>query len=112
MDTVIAFYFLLAALWAVSGADAQARLARARMLADENPAVARLAQLWTPNKLLASSGVRRERKQEEARLREDEPEWQRYESIRQELRAWNALESSIALAAAGALFVALRSVFS
>jgi len=54
---------------------------------------------------------RRERAQIEAQLREDSERWSKYEVLRRELSAWNALESSVALAAGASILALLTSIF-
>jgi len=109
-----AILFLGAAFCALLGTNTQARVARRRLLADSNPLVAAAGQYWTPApRWLARPSHRRARTQVEAALKTDAVEWTRYETLRQELFAWNALESAVALAlsaSATALVVAVISL--
>ncbi len=44
-------------------------------------------------------------------MKADSTRWRRYEDLREQLFAWNALESSVALVFAGAVIVLLNAVF-
>jgi len=41
-------WFLIAAIWALQGTNAQAALARERLLADDDPLIAAAGRAWTP----------------------------------------------------------------
>lgn len=92
------------ALFGLMGTNAQAAIAKRKLLADTNPLVARAGRLYRPGpKWSHSPSVRRDRRQVEAQLAQDRDEWQRYESLRQELWAWNTVESGVAAAFVAAL---------
>lgn len=55
--------------------------------------------------------TRAERRRLESQLQEDPERWARYTRLRQELGAWNALESSVALAFVAALWSAGVAIF-
>jgi len=93
-----ALMFVLVALLALSGTNAQARLARANLLADPDEGIAEAGRAWTPVRWVASREKRRVRLQLEAELKSDPEKWARYTRLTAELRAWNALETSVALA--------------
>jgi len=50
-----------------------------------------------------------QRAEVEAELRKDSERWGRYDLLRRELRAWNNLESSVALAAAASALALIMS---
>ena len=94
----------IAAYFGLIGTNAQAALAKQRLLADTNPLIAWAGRLWRPGfRWLARPARRHQRQEMEAKLREDAAEWARYDRLRRELWAWNAVESGVAMAFAGAL---------
>jgi hypothetical protein len=101
--------FLGAAIWALEGTNEQASLAKGRLLADDHPLIAAAGREWTPSRLLTSRGRRRRRAEIEALLREDPKRWKRYDLLRREMRAWNMLESSVAIAAVASIVALLQS---
>jgi hypothetical protein len=104
MGLYVSIQFAIAAMLALVGTNAQARLSRGRLLADEDPLVAEAGRLWTPGpRWLAAPTYRRRREAVEVRLREDPERAKRYDRLRTELFAWNAIETSVALAAAASL---------
>jgi hypothetical protein len=119
----------VAAIWALLGTNAQAALARGQLLADDDPLIAAAGRAWTPlsraDPLIAAAerawtplsrvtsrrrSRRRQRAEIEAELRRDSERWLHYEALRRELRAWNALESSVALAAVASVVAFVSSV--
>jgi hypothetical protein len=102
--------FLIAALWALEGTNQQAALAKGRLLADDDPLIAAAGREWTPFRLVASRRRRRKRAEIESLLRVDPKRWRRYDVLRRELRAWNMLESSVALAAAASIAALVQSL--
>jgi hypothetical protein len=110
MDTLITLWLANAAFFALFGTNTQARLARERLLADTDPLIATAARLWRPVRCLMTPTRRRERAVAEAAIRIDPARSNRYDRLRQELSAWNALESSVALAAVAALVAFVISV--
>jgi hypothetical protein len=111
MGLYVSVQFAIAALLALAGTNAQARLSRGRLLADEDPLIAEAGRLWTPGPRWLSRPSRRRRGESvEARLRQDPERARRYDRLRTELFAWNALETSVALASA-ASFVAIIATF-
>ncbi len=106
---LLPLWFLFAAIWALGGTNAQAQLARKQLLADDDPLIADAGRAWTPFRLAAPRRSRRQRAIE-AELREDPERWARYDELRRQMRAWNLLESSVALAA-GASILALIASF-
>lgn len=111
MEIYVAVSLAVAAFWALSGTNAQARLARQRMLGDADPLIATAGRLWYPGpRWLMTPGRRLRREEAEAKLRPDTVRLQHYERLCQELHAWNALESSVALAISAALVAVVMSV--
>lgn len=105
----VPFMFLIAAIWALAGTNAQAALARGRLLADDDPLIAAAGKLWAPLPRLASKRRRRQRTEIEVELRKDFERWSRYEVPRRELWTWNMLESSVALAAVASILALVTS---
>lgn len=99
-------------IFALMGTNAQASLAKQRLLRDNNPLVQEAARLWTPGRRwLLHRGHQRLQNVFEMHLREREPaEWTRYLTLTRELWAWNALESGVALLS-GAAVAALINIF-
>jgi hypothetical protein len=67
--------------------------------------------LWLPVPWLVEKRRRKRVGEIEAELRQDAGRWKRYQALKRELRSWNWLESSVALAAAAtgaALVAAIR----
>jgi hypothetical protein len=86
------------------GTNAQAAVAKRKLLSDPSPLVVRAGRLYRPGpKWLHRRSVRRARKQAEAQIKQDPAGWRRYENLRQELWAWNAVESGVAAGFAAAL---------
>jgi hypothetical protein len=106
---LVPLWFLIAAIWALEGTNAQAALTRRRLLADDDPLIAAAGRAWTPLRILASRRRRRQRAEIEAELRKDPDRWGRYDLLRRELRAWNMLESSVALASGASIMALLAS---
>jgi hypothetical protein len=119
----------IAAIWGFLGTNAQAALAKGRLLADNDPLIAAAGRAWTPvsrvDSVIASAeractpickmtsrcgDGRRLRAEIEAQIRVDPERWRRYEELRRELRAWNALESSVALAAVASIWAFVASL--
>lgn len=97
-------FLAIASIWALMGTNAQARIARDRLLEDPDGAIVLAGRLWRPGpRWLARKGTRQRRAAAEARVREEPERFQKYERLRQELWAWNALESAVAMAFAGSL---------
>jgi len=99
---------MVAALLALTGTNTQARVARRQMLRSEDPLISTAARAWAPVLTWLMFGERRRlRIEAEAAVRVDPARWTRYVDLTVELRAWNALESSVALAlpAAVAAFI-------
>lgn len=107
---LLPLWFLIAAIWALGGTNAQAQLARKQLLADDDPLIADAGRAWTPSRLVAPRRKRRQRAEIEAELRKDPERWARYDELLRQLRAWNLLESSVAFAA-GASILALVASF-
>jgi hypothetical protein len=108
---ILPSWFLIAAIWALSGTNAQAAMAREDWYEDDDPLIAEGGRLWLPAPWLAGKRRRKRVAEIEAELRHDADRWKRYRRLKRDLRAWNALESSVALAAAaslGALIAAIR----
>jgi hypothetical protein len=104
---ILPLLFLIAAIWALQGTNAQAAMARQRLLTDDDPLIAAAGRAWRPGpRLVAPPSLRRRRVQIEAMLRSDPKRWSKYQTSLRELSAWNALESSVAIAA-GASVLAL-----
>ena len=93
---------VFAALLALVGTNTQARLARQILLADEDPLIAEAGRLWTPTprwlSWLSRPSRRSRRAAVEEELRKNPERAKRYDRLCAELFAWNALESSVALA--------------
>lgn len=90
--------FAVAAVLALIGTNAQAQLARGRLLNNDDPDIAMGGRLWRPSKWLVKPSTRRSRAHVEAVLKSDADKWARYQALVAELWAWNALETSVALA--------------
>jgi hypothetical protein len=103
MNVYFSTSLVLAALWALSGTNTQARLSRKRLLTDEDADIAAAARLWKPIRWLRRSSERRSLDVAEQRFRDDPVRWERYVDLCSELRAWNALESSVAIALPAAI---------
>jgi hypothetical protein len=110
LDTYASTSFAIAPVWALTGTNTQARLSRERLLEDPDPRVVKAARLWSPTRWLARPTRRRRRAAAEAEVRSDPVLWRRYERLCQELSAWNALESSVALAFAASVTVLIGSL--
>jgi hypothetical protein len=93
----------------LGGTNAQAALAKGRLLADDDALITAAGRAWTPLRHLTSRRRRRQRAKIEAELRKDSKRWSRYDVLLRELRAWNMLESSVAFAAAASVFALLES---
>jgi hypothetical protein len=103
--------FVSAAVWALRATNIQARLARLRMFEDEDGRIAEAARAWRPGpRWVALPKYRRRRAAAEAALRQDPVLWARYERLRDELVAWNDLESSVAIALPAAVIVYIASL--
>ena len=103
LDLFAALGFVSASVFGLLGTNTQAALARSKLLEDANPLVAQAGRLWSPSRWLVKPGHRRARAGLEVRLRADPGAWQRYEVLRRELFAWNALESGVAMALAASV---------
>jgi hypothetical protein len=99
MGTVVILWLAAASLMALAGTNVQARLSRQRLLGDADPLVAAAGRLWSPVRWFTRPSRKRLRTGAEAKLRNDPARWQHYRRLCQELFAWNAIESSVALAA-------------
>jgi hypothetical protein len=111
MSLLISLWFAVAAFWAMTGTNTQARLTRQQLLEDDDPLVRRAVGGWTPVRWLALPKTRAERRRLESQLRKDPERRARYTRLSQELGAWNALESSVALAFVAALWSAGAALF-
>lgn len=111
MSTYVAVTVFFAALFALTGTNAQARLAREALLKNEDPLIAAAGRTWRPIGWLGGKTYRRERRMAEAAVRPDAARWERYQRLCEELRAWNALESSVALGLSAALVAGVQSIF-
>lgn len=104
--------FTIAALMALVGTNTQARLARQVLLADDDPLIAEAGRLWTPIPRWLSRRRRRRRIAEiEEALDRHPVRAKRYERLRAELFAWNALESSVALVLPASVIVLAMELF-
>jgi hypothetical protein len=110
INALIAFYFAVASIWALIGTNAQAALSRERLLTDPDEAIARAGRLWHPMPWASRKSVRRKRSSVEDAFRNDPDRWQQYTRLRQELSAWNMMESAVAMAFGGSL-LAILAVF-
>jgi len=106
--------FATAALMALVGTNTQARLARQVLLSDEDPLIAEAGRLWTPTPRWLSWLSRPSRRlrvaEIEAELARDPDRIKRYERLRAELFAWNALESSVALVLPASVIVLITEL--
>ena len=103
--------FAVAACFALIGTNAQARLSRGRLLADDDPLIAEAGRTWTPGpRWLATPSRRRRHAAAEQKLRQDPERASRYAQLRAELAAWNLLESSAALAAAASFLAVVATL--
>jgi hypothetical protein len=88
-----------AAFWALVGTNAQARLAKGKLLADSDPLVAEAGRLWRPGPMWLDRTKNKKRRVEVLRLIGMDPERrERYEPLHREFAAWNLIESSVAIA--------------
>jgi len=101
-----AIMFAGSSLMGLVGTNAQARLAKSRLLSDPNPLVVSAGLLWWPSRWLMPPRLRRRRLAVERELRQDAESWRRYELLCKELFAWNALESAVVVA----LFASLAAL--
>ena len=108
----ISLFLLIAALFALAGTNTQARLAREQLFGDVDPLVAAAGRLWSPGRWLTRRSRRRQRDAAEGELRSDPARWRHYRRLQDDLFAWNALESSVAVAAAGALLALVASLLN
>jgi hypothetical protein len=103
---------VVAAAWALVGTTAQARVSRERLLSDSDEGIAHAGRLWRPGpRWLYGKARRRELAVIEAELKNDPARAERYARLRTELYAWNALESSVALGACGAVLAVIAAVW-
>ncbi|HVX69865.1 MAG TPA: hypothetical protein VHA79_09265 [Mycobacteriales bacterium] len=109
LNVYVAGSFLIASVWALEGTNTQAAAARERLRNDEDDRVAEAADLWRPSRWLARPATRRRRAAAEAELRVDPDLWDRYQDLCSDLKAWNYLESSVALAMSAALLSLIRA---
>lgn len=100
----------MAAICALMGTNAQAALSRERLFEDEDLRVAAAGRLWRPGQLRWLKSAKR-RRAAEVEFRDDPIAWRRYERLMTELFAWNALETSVAIATLASL-VALVSTLA
>jgi hypothetical protein len=91
--------FVAASVLALVGTNAQARLTKERFLSDPNPLVVEASRLWTPTRWATGRQRRKKRGGVERKIQANAEDWLRYQSICNELFAWNALETSVAIAA-------------
>lgn len=111
MDVYFAGTLMIAAVLALTGTNAQARIARRQMLGSEDPLISTAARAWRPVPTwLMFGSARRSRIEAEAAVRVDPARWTRYADLTSELRAWNALESSVALALPAAVAAFLSTL--
>ena len=110
MSSYVAVIVLVAALLALTGTNAQARLARQALLANADPLIAAAGRTWRPLRWPAGKKARLARRLAEDAIRADPPRWGQYKRLCEELRAWNALESSVALGLSAALVACLQSL--
>jgi hypothetical protein len=102
----------VASLLALVGTNAQARLAREQLFNDPDEGIARAGRLWRPGpRWLTRKAYREQREAAEAQVRSDPERRKRYEKLRQELWAWNALESAVAIAFSGSLLAVVGALF-
>lgn len=90
--------FFFAAIMALAGTNRQARNAKRALLEDSHSSLRAAGLLWKPVPLLAGRTAKKELAQLEADIRKVPDRWRRYDRLKSELRAWNALETSVALA--------------
>jgi hypothetical protein len=106
MSLYVTGMLAVAAILALVGTDNQARLTRSRLLADPDPLIAEAGRLWRPPPRVISQRPSRRRRCAaiEAELRQDPERSKRYDVLCTELFAWNALETSVALATVASVF--------
>jgi hypothetical protein len=109
-SSIIPFWLFVAAVWALTGTNAQARMAKEDWAADDDPLIVEGGRLWLTAPWLATKRRRRRVAEIEAELRQDADRWKRYQRLKKELRAWNALESSVALAAGASGYAFILSL--
>jgi hypothetical protein len=103
LGVIIAFYFAVASIWGLMGTNAQAALARQRLLNDPDEAIARAGQLWRPMMWARRRSVRLRQAAAENAIHSDPDRWQQYQRLCRELWAWNMMESAVAMAFGGSL---------
>jgi hypothetical protein len=103
-------WFFIASVLALMGTNTQAQLSRQRLLEVADPLIAEAGGLWSPLRWIVSPARRHRRNEVEHKIRQDPESWRRYEQLRKELRAWNFIESSVAMAFGGSLLVVLEAV--
>lgn len=108
-DVIVPVFVLISAVWALAGTNQQAALSKWRMLDDPDQAVASAARLYRPGWLHLPPYWSRLRKAE-AVIRPHPEAWHRYDMIRRELRAWNLLESAVAIAMLASVLALIPAV--
>jgi hypothetical protein len=109
-DLVLTIWFAIAAFWALIGTNTQSTLSREQLREDPDPLIREVAEKWTPVRWRSLPKKSPDRQRLEDRIREDPARWARHHRLRRELGAWNALESSAALALGAAVLAALADV--
>jgi hypothetical protein len=96
--TLFPALLVVGAAWmGLSGTNAQAALAKQRLINDENPLIARVGVMWRPGPKWIRPRHSKAWTLAEAELMMNSEAWTRYQLLCFELRAWNNIESAVAL---------------
>ena len=105
--------FSFSALMALRGTGRQARMSKWRWLADPNPLIVGAATLWLPGpRWIRSRKHRTSLNHNEAAIRAQPGEWDRYINLSDEFAAWNDLETAVALALPASVIGLILSVIA
>ncbi|MEC5185289.1 hypothetical protein RCH12_002765 [Cryobacterium sp. MP_3.1] len=104
--------FTGATFFALVGTNNQARLSKSRLLSDPDALIVQAGGLWLPVKWTASRRNKRVLAAIEAQLKDEPGRWKRYQMLCGEMFAWNALETSVAIAFPAAIAVLVGTVIS
>lgn len=109
-DVFVPTLFFLSAFGALFGTNQQANLSRWRMLNDPDDAVASAARLYRAGWSFLFPRYKARIRAAEAAIPANSEAWHRYDIIRRELRAWNSIETSVAVAAVASLLTMIGAL--
>ena len=108
----VTFCFAGAAFFGLIGTNAQAQLARKHLMEDSDILVATAGSYWRPVRWLVRKPTKSKRDELEAVLRKKPKRWRRYQILCRELFAWNAIETSVAIAFVASVVACIQLVYS